>query len=111
MISGFMGFHNSNSSVGYKMKNKSYYSAKYILAKNARRNRSSIIHNWMSMLLTGICGTTAGAMVPRMNGSASVHKCKLFRRNGMTRLYTVIVTSLLYSKKNAKGAFYEGVDV
>lgn len=43
------------------MKNKRCDSEKYILAKNARSNGSSIIHHWISMLLTGICGTTADA--------------------------------------------------
>ena len=43
------------------MKNKRSCSVKYILAKNARSSGNSIIHSWISMLLTGICGTTAGA--------------------------------------------------
>ena len=61
MILGFTEFHNSNSSVGYKMKNKRFDSVKYIIAKNARSNGSSIIRHWISMLLTGICAATAGA--------------------------------------------------
>ena len=60
MISGFTQFHNSNFSVGCKMKNKRCDSVKYILAKNARSNGSSIIHHWISMLLTAICEATAG---------------------------------------------------
>jgi len=43
------------------MKNKRFDSVKYIIAKNARSNGSSIIQHWISMLLTGICGTTEGA--------------------------------------------------
>jgi len=50
------------------MKNKRCDSLKYILAKNARSSGNSIIHSWISMLLTGICGTTAGAAVLRVDG-------------------------------------------
>ena len=50
------------------MKNKRCDSVKYTLAKNARSNGSSIIHHWISILLTGICGTTAGAAVLRVDG-------------------------------------------
>ena len=49
------------------MKNKRHYGVKYILAKNARSNGNSIIHCWMSMLLTGICGATTGAAVICVN--------------------------------------------
>ena len=49
------------------MKNKRCDSVKYILAKSARSNGSNIIHHWISMLLTGICGTTAGAAVLRVD--------------------------------------------
>jgi len=45
------------------MKNKHHCGVKYILAKNVRSNGNSIIHSWISMLLAGICGTTAGAAV------------------------------------------------
>ena len=69
MISVFTQFHNSNSSVGCKMKNKQCYSVKYILAKNVRSNGNSIIHSWISMLLTGICGATAGAAVLRVDSA------------------------------------------
>ena len=68
MILVFTQFHNSNSSVGCKMKNKRCCSVRYILGKNVRSNGSSIIHHWISMLLTGICGTTAGAAVLRVDG-------------------------------------------
>jgi len=50
------------------MKNKRCDSVKYILAKNARSNGSSIIHHWISMLLTGICGTRVSAAVLRVDG-------------------------------------------
>ena len=43
------------------MKNKHHCDVKYVLAKNVRSNVNSIIHNWILMLLAGICGTTAGA--------------------------------------------------
>ena len=68
MISVFTQFHNSNSSVGCKMKNKRCCSLKYILAKNVRSNGNSIIHSWISMLLTGSCGTMADAAVLRVDG-------------------------------------------
>jgi hypothetical protein len=45
------------------MKNKRRCSVNYILVKNVRSSVNSIIHRWISMLLTGICGTTAGAAV------------------------------------------------
>jgi len=70
MISGFTEFHNSNSSVGCKMKNKRSCSVKYILAKNVRSSGNSIIHRWISMLLTGICRTTAGAATSSVDGGA-----------------------------------------
>ena len=50
------------------MKNKRCDSVKYILAKNARSNGSSIIHHWISMLLTGICAAATGATVLRVDG-------------------------------------------
>ena len=50
------------------MKNKRCGSVKYILVKNVRSNENSIIHSWISMLLTGICGTTAGVAVQRVDG-------------------------------------------
>jgi len=93
------------------MKNKRRCSVKYTLTNDARSSDNSIIHRRISMLLTGICGTTAGAVVPWLNGSAGVHKRELFRWNGMTRLNSAIVTSLLYSKKNMAAAFCERVDV
>ena len=68
MISGFTQFHNSNSSVGCKMKNKQFCSVKYILGKNVRSRGNSIIHHWVSMLLAAICGTTAGAAVLKVDG-------------------------------------------
>jgi len=46
------------------MKNKRRYSINYILVKNVRSSVNSIIHRWISMLLTCICGTTAGAVAP-----------------------------------------------
>ena len=70
MISVFALLHNSNSSVGCKMKNKRCDSVKYILAKNVRSSGNSIIHNWISMLLSSICGTSAGATALWANGSA-----------------------------------------
>jgi len=42
------------------MKNKRCCSVEYILTKNVISSGNSIIHSWISMLLTGICGTTAG---------------------------------------------------
>ena len=68
MISGLKQFHNSNSSVGWTMKNKRCCSVEYILTKNVISSGNSIIHSWISMLLTGICGTTAGAVVLRVDG-------------------------------------------
>ena len=50
------------------MKNKQCSSVKYILAKNARSNGDSIIHRWISMLLTGVCVTAADAAVLRVDG-------------------------------------------
>jgi hypothetical protein len=52
------------------MKNKQSGNVKYIPAKNARSSGNSIIHRWISMLLAGICGTTAGAAVLWADGSA-----------------------------------------
>ena len=52
------------------MKNKRCCSVRYILGKNVRSNGSSIIHHWISMLLTGICGTTAGAAAMWVSGDA-----------------------------------------
>jgi hypothetical protein len=49
------------------MKNNRCCSVKYILAKNVRSNGNSIIHSWISMLLTGICETMAGAVVLRVD--------------------------------------------
>jgi hypothetical protein len=40
------------------MKNKQSGNVKYILAKNVRSSWNSIIHHWISMLLTGICKGT-----------------------------------------------------
>ena len=112
MVSGFTQFHNSNLtlSVGRKMQNKCRCSVNYILVKNIRSSGNSIIQYWISMLLTGICGATAGAVVLWINGSTGMHKCKLFRWNSMTR-FTAIVTSLLYSKKNTVAVICEGVFV
>ena len=70
MISGFTQFHNSNCSVGCKMKNKRCCSVKYILGKNVRSSGNSIIHRWVSMLLTGICAATAGASVLSVDSGA-----------------------------------------
>jgi hypothetical protein len=58
-----MGFHNSNSSVGCKMKNKRSCSVKYILLKNVKSSGNSIIYRWISMLLSGICETTGAAVL------------------------------------------------
>ena len=74
MILVFTQFHNSNSSVGCKMKNKRCDSVRYILGKNVRSNGSSIIHHWISMLLTGICVATAGAAALWVDGSAVQQK-------------------------------------
>ena len=71
IISGFTQFHNSNYSVGCKMKNKHCCSVKYILAKNVRSSGNSIIHCWISMLLTGICASTAGAAALIAGGSGA----------------------------------------
>jgi len=43
------------------MKNKRFDSVKYIIAKNARRNGSSIIYHWISMMMTGTYAATADA--------------------------------------------------
>ena len=43
------------------MKNKRCDSVEYIHAKNVRSSGNSIIHRWISMLLTGICKGTPGA--------------------------------------------------
>ena len=51
------------------MKNKRCDSVKYILAKNVRSSGNSIIHRWISILLTGICGTKAGMAALRVDGS------------------------------------------
>ena len=45
------------------MKKKRSCSVEYVLAKRVRSTGNSIIHSWVSMLLTGICWTTAGAVV------------------------------------------------
>jgi len=45
------------------MKKKRSCSVEYILAKNVRSNGNSIIHSWISTLLAGISGITAGAAV------------------------------------------------
>jgi len=50
------------------MKNKRCNRVKCILVKSERSNGNSIIQSWISMLLTGIYGTTAGAAVPRVDG-------------------------------------------
>ena len=52
------------------MENKRCNSVKYILGKNVRSSGNSIIHRWVSMLLTDICGTTAGAAALAYNGGA-----------------------------------------
>jgi len=52
------------------MKNKRRCSVKYILAKNVRSSGNSIIHNWISMLLSSICGTSAGAAAMWVDGGA-----------------------------------------
>jgi len=49
------------------MKNKRCCSEEYIFTKNVRSSGNGIIHRWISMLLIGICGTTAGAAVLWMN--------------------------------------------
>ena len=69
MFLGFKKFHNSNSSVGYKMKNKHCCSVKYILSKDVRCSGNSIIHRWMSMLLAGIYGTTADSATSSVGGT------------------------------------------
>ena len=52
------------------MKNKCCDNLKYILTKNVRSSGNSIIYNWISMLLTGICGATAGAAAMWVSGGA-----------------------------------------
>ncbi len=52
------------------MKNEQSGNVMYIPAKNVRRSGNSIIHRWISMLLTGICTATAGAAVLWADGSA-----------------------------------------
>jgi len=37
---------------------------------NVKSSGNSIIHSWISMLLTGICGTRAGAAALWVNGGA-----------------------------------------
>jgi hypothetical protein len=54
IISGFTQFHNSNCSVGYKMKKKRCCSVNYILSKNVMSSGNSIIHRRVSMLMAGI---------------------------------------------------------
>ena len=49
------------------MKNKHLCSVNYILVKNVRSSGNSIIHSWISILLTGICGTSAGTAVLWVN--------------------------------------------
>ena len=67
MILVFTQFHNSNFSVGCKMKNKRYCSVKYSRGKNVISSGDSIIHRWISMLLTGVCVTAADAAVLRVD--------------------------------------------
>jgi len=43
---------------------------KKILTKNVRSSGNGIIHRWISMLLTGICRTTAGAAAMWVDGGA-----------------------------------------
>ena len=62
------------------MKNKLCCSVKYIISKNVRSSGNSIIHSWISMLLTGICGTTAGAAVEYVDSGAGY----VFLREGGT---------------------------
>ena len=52
------------------MKNKRCDSVRYILGKNVRSSGNSIIHCWISMLLTGICAATAGAALEWVDVSA-----------------------------------------
>ena len=52
------------------MKNNRRCSVSYILVKNVRSSENSIIHSWISMLLSSICGTSAGATALWANGSA-----------------------------------------
>ncbi|MBC2706569.1 MAG: hypothetical protein HF977_02415 [ANME-2 cluster archaeon] len=52
------------------MKNKRCCNVKYILTKNVISSGNSIIHSWISMLLTGICRTTAGAAAMWVDGGA-----------------------------------------
>ena len=59
------------------MKHKRCCSVNYILSKNLISSENSIIHRSVSMLLTGICGTTAEAAVLAYNGGVgciSLHK-------------------------------------
>ena len=70
MISGFTQFPNLNFIVGCEMKKKRSCNVKYILTKNVRSSGNGIIHSWISMLLTGICGTTAGAAAMWVDGGA-----------------------------------------
>jgi len=52
------------------MKNKRCESPKYILTKNVRSSGNCIIQRWISMLLAGIRGKTAGAAVLWVSGGA-----------------------------------------
>ena len=56
------------------MKNKRCCSVRYILGKDVRSSGNCIIHIWISMLLAGIYGTTAGAAVLRVDyGGRAAH--------------------------------------
>ncbi len=50
------------------MKNKRRYSVNYVPVKNVRSSGNSIIHRWISMLMTGIFEETAGGAVEFADG-------------------------------------------
>lgn len=50
------------------MENKRCCSVKYTHRKNVISRGDSIIHSWISTLLAGICGATAGTAVLRVDG-------------------------------------------
>ena len=52
------------------MKSKQSGNVNYIPAKNIRTSWKRIIQPWISMLLAGICTTTAGTAAARVEGSA-----------------------------------------
>lgn len=94
--------------------NKFFTKRKYItdlLSDNIRSGENSMTRRWTFILTTWVFGETSSAAVPWANGGVGLYKRKFFRWNGMTQLYTAIMTSLLYSKKNTAIEYCVGVDV